>query len=360
MDRTMFPRTVVEIDLVLDLCDKQRYDLLAAVMSFCCRQTRSLVPCRDFKTMRVWCGVTPQWWARWGVQVVPLIPPLGGGAYGFMEIEAAWESHQKWADTNRIKGMKSGVARRIKKLRKPVKAVEPGNRTQCSTGDEQTQPQSQSHSPALATLYPKIGTSLAPGSLGGTPEPVPPVAGSLPLPQPPQAENGGEKLTALLNSIVEQNCREKRKNAESSTETQEEFLARMEAEHKVRAAAEVARKEHDSAANKGKGDARGVPTVLEQARAGRLRPGKQGAVVSEVSGQVVNHAGGARMASNPPLKIDRTRVAGKKATQQHGKNAGGGRANHAGVTSRGKIAAKSSRQDKPKARQSRRNPKRRK
>lgn len=79
MDRTMFPRTVVEIDLVLDLCDKQRYDLLAAVMSFCCRQTRSLVPCRDFKTMRVWCGVTPQWWARWGVQVVPLIPPLGGG-----------------------------------------------------------------------------------------------------------------------------------------------------------------------------------------------------------------------------------------------------------------------------------------
>lgn len=215
MDRTMFPRTVVEIDLVLDLCDKQRYDLLAAVMSFCCRQTRSLVPCRDFKTMRVWCGVTPQWWARWGVQVVPLIPPLGGGAYGFMEIEAAWESHQKWADTNRIKGMKSGVARRIKKLRKPVKAVEPGNRTQCSTGDEQTQPQSQSHSPALATLYPKIGTSLAPGSLGGTPEPVPPVAGSLPLPQPPQAENGGEKLTALLNSIVEQNCREKRKNAET-------------------------------------------------------------------------------------------------------------------------------------------------
>lgn len=163
MDRSMFPRTTVEIDLVQDLCDKRRYELLGAVMSFCCRQTRSTVPCRDFETMRVWCGVTPQWWSRWGAQTVALIPPLGGGSYGFPEIECAWESHKKWADTNRIKGMKSGVARRIKKLRKPVKPVSLEDRTQCSTEREQSQPQPQRRAPPPALPAPAV--PVAPGPI---------------------------------------------------------------------------------------------------------------------------------------------------------------------------------------------------
>lgn len=257
MDRTMFPRTVVEIDLVLDLCDKQRYDLLAAVMSFCCRQTRSLVPCRDFKTMRVWCGVTPQWWARWGVQVVPLIPPLGGGSYGFTEIEAAWESHRKWADTNRIKGMKSGVARRIKKLRKPVKAVEPGNRTQCSTGDEQSQPQPQVSAPAPAPLPRQADATRAPNALDGCSgvgrlDPVfstaPSVADSTSS-QPSHVSQGQDDEGGRLWSLAE-------------------IAQDVQAQRAAKRAAGKAERGDDNADNAGEGGAVGVPAVPESTARG--------------------------------------------------------------------------------------------
>ncbi len=105
MDRDMFPRTVVRIGLVEHLLDRGRQDLLAAVMAFCCRQSRSTVPCKDVQTLQAWCRVSPNWWTVHGTEVMALIPPLGGGSWGFEEIERAWKAHEKFAE----KGMKGGL-----------------------------------------------------------------------------------------------------------------------------------------------------------------------------------------------------------------------------------------------------------
>lgn len=108
---------------------------------------------------------------------------------------------------------------------------------------------------------------------------------------------------------------------------------------------------NDNAELTGKDDEPGVPTVHESARARRSRPGGLGVLVPKMPGPVVNHARGTGMGSNPPLKFDRTRVAGKKVNQQHGKNGDAGDQRQGSRGAKQHVAKRRRLPAKPKARQ---------
>ena len=193
MDRAMFPRTVVRIELVEHLLDLGRQDLLAAVMSFCSRQSRSTFPCKDVQTMQAWCRASPSWWTVHGAEVMGLIPPLGGGSWGYPEIESAWQTHKRFAEKGRLAGEISGVRRRLKATRRKNGANRTPGSTPGSTQGEAAQLQSLARPPVPPPPPRQAASSSARANAGGTPEPVPPVAPLLP---PSPAPSGAPRRTA--------------------------------------------------------------------------------------------------------------------------------------------------------------------
>jgi len=184
MDRAMFPRTVVRIELVEHLLDLGRQDLLAAVMGFCSRQSRSRFPCKDLATMQAWCRVTANWWTVHGAEVIGLIPPLGGGSWGYPEIESAWQTHLKFAEKGKLAGEISGVRRRLKATRRKNGANRTPGSTPGSTQVEAVQLQPTARPPVSSPPSLAGGSSSSRADAGGTPEPVPPARPGFPLPQP--------------------------------------------------------------------------------------------------------------------------------------------------------------------------------
>lgn len=184
MDRDMFPRTTVRIGLVEHLLDMGRLDLLGAVMSFCCRQSRSTVPCKDVQTLQAWCRVSASWWTAHGTEVMGLVPPLGGGAWGFEDIERAWKAHQTFVERGELGGRISGVRRGFKAKRRRKGEDRSSASSLASSQLEAVQLQTFARPPAPPPPHAWGASSSGRADAGGTPEPVPPVAGSLPLPQP--------------------------------------------------------------------------------------------------------------------------------------------------------------------------------
>ncbi len=186
MDRDMFPRTVVRIGLVEHLLDRGRQDLLAAVMAFCCRQSRSTVPCKDVQTLQAWCRVSPNWWTVHGTEVMALIPPLGGGSWGFEEIERAWKAHEKFAEKGMKGGLISGAVRGFEGRRRKKAGKRSPASSPASSQLEAVQLQPSARPPVSPPPSLVGDPSSSRADAGGTPEPVPPARPGFPLPQPPR------------------------------------------------------------------------------------------------------------------------------------------------------------------------------
>ena len=184
MDRDMFPRTVVRIGLVEHLLDLGRQDLLAAVMSFCCRQSRSTVPCKDVQTMQAWCRVSASWWTAHGTEVLALVPPLGGGAWGYEDIERAWKAHEKFAEKGMKGGLISGAVRGFEGRRRKKAGKRSPASSPASSQLEAVQLQPTARPPVSSPPSLAGGSSSSRADAGGTPEPVPPARPGFPLPQP--------------------------------------------------------------------------------------------------------------------------------------------------------------------------------
>ena len=185
MDRDMFPRTTVRIGLVEHLLDLGRVDLLAALMAFCCRQSRSTVPCKDVQTLQAWCRVSPSWWTAHGTEVMAVVPPLGGGAWGFEDIERAWKAHEKFAEKGMKGGLISGAVRGFEGRRRKRASKRSPASSPASSQLEAVQPQTSARPPQPDPLPPEFPLPRAGAVAGGSPEPLPRVAAApSPFPAP--------------------------------------------------------------------------------------------------------------------------------------------------------------------------------